>query len=128
MSVNVSLPANKRKALSAMLQGASTEAAAAAAGVTERTVYRWQHESDFKAALAAARSTAMQQTFNMLIALGAKAAQQLEAALDDRATAEQRRAADSVIKHILALQQALDFEERLENIEQQLEELDNGPT
>ena len=52
------LTRRKERAIEALLAGASRSAAAAAAGVSERTLRRWSHEETFQAALRQAQGRA----------------------------------------------------------------------
>lgn len=121
MSNNGELAPKKRRAIATLLEPGATQAQAAdAAGVNPRTITRWLKEPDFQAGLDIAQRALLSTTMQQLTSLGTKAVRRLNDALDGNATSEQRRAADSVLKHILAMRQAIDFDERLTAIEQQV--------
>lgn len=120
--VYAKLNANQRKAIDALLTGASKDEAAAAADVTRRTVDRWHNEPDF--------SLALNQGGDQVIK---DAAVRLKASLDlaidvfrQMASGEEvkdavrLRAADMLASHAIKVGEIADLVKRLEILEQRL--------
>ena len=63
-----SLTAEQRRALDALLGGATTAKAAEKAGCSERTLHRWKTEPTFRQALQDAQDAALDETTGALVA------------------------------------------------------------
>lgn len=109
----------KRKAIEALLTTCDTTKAAAAAGVSRETVYRWMHEPVFRDALKEGAAEALEGLSRALVQLGDKAAKALGAALDDGTTAAgvKVRAADVILGRLLQLKELVNLEERVSELE-----------
>jgi hypothetical protein len=122
MAQNGALSAKQRRAIASLAAGGSVVDAAAAAGVSDRTVHRWHHEPAFAAALRKARALALSGVFNALIARGRRAVEILELAMEGDASNSQRLAADAVIQNIIKLHDVLDLEARVSELENAINE------
>lgn len=83
----------QQKCVVALLAEPTIAAAAAAAGCSERTVYRWLKDPDFAAAYRAARRDALEQATANLQRIASKAATTLEQVLDDQKAANNSKIA-----------------------------------
>lgn len=118
------LTPRKRKALEAMLTSGDISQAAAAAGVSRDSLYRWLRDPDFQWAMTEGTQAALQGLSQSLITLGAAAARTLQAALDDPTAplAARLRAADIVLARILQMRELVDLDKRLTELEKQTHE------
>jgi hypothetical protein len=112
------LTPKQERAIIALLQG-GTEQAARAANVGPRTLYRWQNEPSFQAALWKARRAAFSQSSARLQqASGAAVSTLLKIMVDPNAPASTRvRAADSVLDHGAKALELEDIEARVAELE-----------
>jgi len=76
--------AQKRRAIEALVAGSSRSAAAAAAGVAERTLRRWACSDDFAAALRAAYDEAFTDALRVLRGAAMDAVRALREVASDR--------------------------------------------
>ena len=76
--------AQKRRAIEALVSGSSRAAAAAAAGVAERTLRRWACSDDFAAALRAAYDEAFTDALRVLRGAAMDAVRALREVASDR--------------------------------------------
>jgi len=92
------------RAIVAMVEEPTLEAAADAVGISRATLRRWQANPDFASALATARRAAMGEATSLLASLTVKAAQTLGAVLDSElATANHKiRAAQAILENARA--------------------------
>lgn len=105
-------------AIAALLAHGKIPDAAAAAGVSTKTVYAWLKTPDFSAALRAAEADALRGLSRRLAGLGEAAADALRDALDDKQPIGVRlRAADLVTQRGPALAELTDLVARLEALE-----------
>src|SRR3712207_3684792 len=109
------------KALSALLEHGDKTKAARAANVGRSTLYRWLREdANFQAALDEGTRQALKEFSTNLVRLAQKAAQALEAALDDtndKHVHYRLRAADIVTSRLLQVRELVDLEARLAALE-----------
>lgn len=125
MADKKNLTAKQHKAISALVSGATRQEAAAAAGVNESTVYKWQRLDIFQAELRKAENLAITTAQGQLIAR----IEENLAILDE--IKKNTDASDNA--RIRAIQLELDtmlqwrnlaiLEERIEEIEKQLEKM-----
>ena len=113
--------ARQRKAITALLTTGDKNQAAEAAGVSRRTLYRWLHQAEFRAALQLAETEALDELSRELVRLAGKAARTLERAMDSAELDNARiRAADIVLSRLLQLRELVTIEQRLAALENQL--------
>lgn len=124
MSENVTqkpLTTKQMAAVTALLTKGDAAKAAAAAGVSRQTLYRWMRDPAFAEALRAAERDALRGLSKRLAGLGDLAADALRDALaPDQPPAIRLRAADLVIQRAPALVEAVDVYERLAALEEKL--------
>jgi len=110
-------------AVLALLSAKNAEDAARAAGVTPRTLYRWQKEPIFDAACRAAKRAAFRQTIGRLQHLSSAAVSTLGKVMLDPATpaATKVRAADSILDHTIRAMEDEDILARLAALEEAAE-------
>ena len=89
----VELNGKHRRAIAALLTSRTVEQAAIAAGVGERTLYRWLDDPDFRAAYTDASRQLLAETVGRLRAATGEAVDALRAALQDDLTSNRIRAA-----------------------------------
>ena len=121
MSLNDTLTTKQRKAIATMLTKPTTEAAAQAAGIAKRTLYRWLELPAFRDALKAAEGLAIDNAARRL-AGGMDAALTTLSELTTGAESEavKRAAAAEWINQTLKIQELRNLEERLTKIEKEL--------
>ena len=116
---SVKLKPKQNKAIKALLEYRTVGAAAAAAGVAERTIYRWFEVPVFRAALARAEGDAIDQATRNLLALSNSAIGVFKDILNDKDISPgiRLRAADRVMDHLIRLRELRDVEQRLTALE-----------
>jgi hypothetical protein len=118
----------QRAAVAALSFGHSREEAAMAAGVSERTVYRWLHEAGFRQALNRMRADAWTETTGYLQSRNRDAAKVLEEVMKDpKARGWERVHAAKVLLEMS--RKAVDTDlvhARLDEVERKLEEASAG--
>ena len=109
----------QNQAIKALLEYRTVGAAAEAAGVAERTIYRWFDVPVFRAALARAEGDAIDQATRNLLKLSQAALSVFEDVMDDEAVSPgvRLRAADLVMVHLTRLRELRDVEQRLVALE-----------
>ena len=123
MSENVlnieKLSTRQLKALASLAGGASKPAAAAACGVTTRTIDRWLLDSVFSTELTRRSSFAIKAAAVRFAAMLDQAADVMEAAMTkpERLTGVKLRAANSVVLNAPRLTEVADLVERIEKLE-----------
>ena len=110
----------KEDASAALLTQRNTEEAARVAKVGARTLYRWQKEAEFDAALRAARRAAFSQSVARLQQASSAAVSTLLKVMVDASTpaSTKVRAADSVLNHAMKAIELEDIEVRVTALEQ----------
>ncbi len=122
LAENGSLTPKQHAALAALVHPANRTigAAAEAAGVPERTLYRWLEAPEFVTALEAAQAAAVGGAVRTLAALATEAAGTLGELLGaGYAPSVRLRAATAILEDVLRLREHLEFEERLRKLEEQ---------
>ena len=116
------LSPKKRAFVRAILTEKDTRAAAKAAGIAERTGYRWIADPTIQAAIVAAESDALQKVTRGLLRLAGGAVDALDAAMpDSEASASAKvRAADVVLSRLLQLRELVTLDDRLTALEETL--------
>lgn len=123
MTKNVS--SKQHRAVIALLTCTTVGKAATAAGIADRTIYRWLKEPAFLAELRSAESEALAAVTRKLVSLAGKAASVLDVVLDGTSpleTSVRVRAADIVLARLMPLREMVDTESRLAAIEEKLHE------
>jgi hypothetical protein len=115
-------------AVLALLSTKNVEEAAHAAGVTARTLYRWQAEPEFDAAYRAAKRAAFRQAIARLHQLSSAAVSILGKVMLDATTppATRVRAADSILDHTAKAIEIEDIDARVSELERAAEESNPG--
>jgi hypothetical protein len=104
-------------AVLALAQGEPTSVAAAAAGVSKRTVERWCNDSEFAFEVRDTRTELLNTAVGQLAAGAAEAVTALRAALVDDDGRNRVQAARTLLDAVLSLRESLDLEQRLAAIE-----------
>ena len=114
------LTPRQRRAVQALLATGDLDGAAAAAGVSRRTLQRWMHLDAFRQALLDAEGAALRDLSRELVRLARIAVKTLEDTMQDtEATPGQRiRAADIILARLLQIRELTDIETRLQALEQ----------
>lgn len=118
MSTNVLTP-DRRRALDALLATGDQQQAAAAAGVTDRTIRRWLVEPAFVAALQEAQGALLDATTNDLVRASGGAVGLLRRTVEnvDAPLALRIRAAGILLDSTLRWRELRDIERRLAALE-----------
>ena len=109
----------QQKAVAALLSSRNVEEAAKAAGVGERTLWRWMSEPEFAMELTHAEARAIDAATRRLVQLQEGAVDTLLAVLDDTKLAPsiRLRAAAAVLDYLLKLRELRNVEARLGALE-----------
>ncbi len=122
--MKINLTPRRRKAIVALLSLATIQEAAAAAGVTERTVYRWLADSDFRAALVDAEGGVIDAAARRLIGEHDQALNTLSTLMGSAKSENVRRAAaDSWLSQMFRIRELRNEETRLSELERIVNEL-----
>jgi len=111
----------QRRAIRALLTTRTAAEAATTAGVSERTLYRWLQDANFRAALLAAEGELIDGATRRLLQLQDGAIDVLDGLLVAQGDNVRLRAAQVVLDHLLRLRELRDIETRLQNLEQALQ-------
>lgn len=126
MSENVSpgdtLTAQQRRAVRALLTCKTMAEAAISAQVSERTLYRWLQDADFRAALFSAEGELIDGATRRLLRLQDAAIDVLDDLLKAEGDGVKLRAAQTVLDHLLRLRELRDIETRLASLELALQQ------
>jgi len=119
----------QRRFLAALLVSRTVSEAIRKANVSERSAWRWMKDEAFRAALVEAEGQVLDAAMRRLLAMQATAIDALEAALTDPQArqSDKIRAVELALSHILRLRAATTLEERLNELEQRIEEVRNDP-
>lgn len=113
------LTRNQKKAIPALLQAKTIAEAAAAAGLGERTLYRYLRDDTFRAALARAESDAINTAARRLVAGSAEALDTLHALMTSAERENVRRlAASHWLDSVLRWAELVQLEQRLSALEE----------
>ena len=126
MANNGKLSPKRRAFVRAILTERDTRGAAAAAGIAERTAYRWIQDPDIQAAILDAEGGALQAVTRGLLRLAGSAVKTLDDVMQDRggdvSYSVMVRAADIVLTRLLQLRELVTFEDRLTALEERIPE------
>lgn len=114
------LTPRQKRAIVAIVAGQPMARAAAEAGVSRDTLYRWARRPDFSAAINQGTAEQVEMLSRRLVTLGSHALQALAEALTNPDTPQgvKVRAADSVLNRLLQLRELVDIETRLTKLEE----------
>jgi transposase len=111
----------QRRAIPAMLEGKTIEAAAKIAGVSKTTLYEWMKQKPFHARLEEARADLFKEGMDIIKAASGKAARRLIELLDARNENTRRLTAREILALSLKISETQEIEKRLERLEEILE-------
>jgi hypothetical protein len=113
------LTTRQRKAVACLLSERNALAAAKAAGVGERTLFRWLADPVFRVAVREAEADAIDTASRRLVGLSDTAIDTLAGILTDEETAPalKLRAAQAILDHLLKLRELATVEARLAALE-----------
>jgi len=120
MSEKNELKPNQQRALTAIMESATLGAAAQAAGLNERTLYRYLQDPVFRAELSRREGLIMDLVTRRLLQMSSKALDALEDVLDapfHRGAGNMRLAAKTVIDSLLKIREMVTTEQRLADLE-----------
>ncbi len=109
------------KAALLIVSGLNLSSVASNVGINPRTLHRWMQTETVKNRIRELRTLAFEHAANRLQTLTGKAIDTLENNLSSGNRASEVRAAVSLLRLNLDLQEAFNFDSRLERIEQTLE-------
>jgi ABC-type sugar transport system substrate-binding protein len=118
------LTPKQHRAIAALLTMPDVTAAAAAAGVTRETVYRWLRDPIFQSMIRAAEAEALTAVSRSLVVLADAAVKTLAGVMHDETAAPgvRVRAADAVLGRLLQLRELVTLEERVRHLEETMGE------
>lgn len=117
-------PRKREIVIEALLSEATLEAAARRSKISSRTIRRWLRDEDFVAQYRQARRQLFDSAVGRLVALTEQAIRRLSEILhDEHATTSSVLAACRIVLERAFAAQQIDLEERLEQIERELEHL-----
>lgn len=119
------LTLRQKKAITALTTTADVTRAAAAAGISRDTVYRWLKMPEFQAALDEATSEALAELSRQLVTLGMKATKTIDELLDEEnifrtPPGTRLRAADIVLGRLLQVRELVALESRVTELERSI--------
>jgi hypothetical protein len=118
------LKPKQAQAIAALLSSPSNAEAAAAVGISDTTLWRWQNDPDFQRAYRAARRRAVDGSVARLQALTDDAVATIRDVMESEGTPPAQRvsAARVVLEQALRATQIEALEERIEELEEQVRE------
>lgn len=114
--------ARHERAILALLESATIEAAASKASISCATMTRWLARSDFQAAYSAARRRAFEAALSRLQSLAGKATEALKRGLTCGKASTEIRAAGLILEHAAQAALLSSFSDRLRMLERKQEE------
>lgn len=117
--INAKIRTNQRKAIEALISGATMEHAALEAGVTLRTIYTWKTADNFKQALDDAQNEALGTAVIALSGATVDAVQVLRSIAIDKESPPATRvaAARAILDSAIRLKELFDLEQRVAQLE-----------
>jgi len=118
------LRSNQRRAIEALVTGANVPEAAAAAGVSESTIYRWRGETDFAAALRIADGDALRDLARRITSAANDALTLLQSMVNDNeaAASVRVRAAAEILNQRARFYDVVTMQDQLDDVEARLQE------
>lgn len=121
------LTSKQKAAVNALANGFTRSQAAEAAGINERTIYKWLREPAFTAELGRAREAALQSGVTQLTGEMETAVSTLSDSMrGEEVTADQIRAANYLLNHARAYTELVHFGDKLEYALREIERLKTG--
>lgn len=118
-----SLTPSQQRAISALLEARDVRSAAASAGVSARSVYRWMGEPAFQQALQQAQRMLLEGVLRRLTRISEMAVDVLERGMSPaEPLPQQLRAADIALSRMLKAREMLEIESRIEALERSMGE------
>ena len=114
------LTKNQTRAVKALLEHRTIEAAAQAVGIADRTLYRWLDDSVFRTALSAAEGAAIDKVTRRLITLATTALDAISDVMThpaQRGASNKRLAAQALMDQLMKLRELRNIEQRLCTLE-----------
>ena len=109
-------------AAACLASGRTRKVAAEAAGVSERQIYRWQHDPAFRRLVSQHRSRLVDECLGALSRHSKLAAHKLGKLLHNENATVALNAANAILSHAVKLSQAAELAERVSMLEAQLSE------
>lgn len=124
------LKPQQRKAIEGLLLFGEISAAAKHAGCSRDSVYRWQKDTAFVAALKDAERGALEELGRILLRLSTSAALVIGETMRDKTIKPETRlrAADVALQRLIQIRELVDLEERVAVIEAALKAQQEGGT
>lgn len=116
-SLGDTLTPQQRRAIRALLTCKTLQDTAKTTQVSERTLYRWLQDSDFRTALFAAEGELIDGVTRRLLRLQDGAIDVLDTLLIAESDSVRLRAAQTILEHLLRLRELRDIESRLAALE-----------
>lgn len=110
-------PEGKTAVLLALARGCSATEAAAAGGVSDRTVRRWLENPGFRAEVNRQRAEMLGQTAGALVDAATEAVATLRGALGAEAESVRVRAAVAILNALVTVRETVELEERVAALE-----------
>ena len=108
--------------LLALVHDPNLTAAATAAGVTRRTVYRWLQQPAFQAELARQRDAVLTEALDTVKAHATRAAAELAKLLDEKDGRLRRLVCKDILEQAIRVREVEEFGRRLAAVEKRLED------
>jgi hypothetical protein len=121
MSKELTLTTKQAKAIPILLSARSYEQGCKKAKISKTTFYAWMQDEDFAAEFNRQRSEIVEAAFSMIAQNIEKAVTTLVGLLDTGDDRVKRLTANDIIGHFLKHKELDELEERIQQIEQQLE-------
>jgi len=117
--------ARKENAMVNLLEGKSIREAAAASNISERQIYRWLGDPEYKGEIASRQAAIIESVNYALISMANRAVNSLGEVLDhpeQRAANVKRLAACSILDQLLHFREYVSFESRIARLESGIDE------
>jgi hypothetical protein len=120
MAENDTLTPVQRRAINALLSERNTRDAAKAAKVSERSLWRWLTDTDFRAELTRQEGAVIDQATRSLLAMQGAALEVFDKVLTNGTAtdANRLRAAEGVLDYLLKLRELNTLEQRIAKLEE----------
>lgn len=119
---NKPLTYRQQKAIALLMAGKDKSAVAQEIGISRNTLYKWQKQENFRAALRKAEAALVSDIAGQLARLGSKAQSVLSEQMKEESSPQALSAARAVLGFIPKFLELAQFEERLSALEEALED------